>query len=127
MAPPRATHRGLRVGRKLNVLSVEAVHSTRLGLKELYGTYRRKLPWYPTVPVPLVFRQNAHKPARVYVLFPKVLHTSCQDTTRFKYFIPQLFLVTSFNYLLSAHKPQSRTPPHMTPVMTTVQAGYGKC
>jgi hypothetical protein len=29
-------------------------------------------------------------------------------------------------YLLGAHKPQSPTSPHMTPVMTTVQAGYGK-
>jgi hypothetical protein len=30
------------------------------------------------------------------------------------------------SYLLSVHKPQSRTPPHMALVMTTVQAGYGK-
>ncbi|KAJ0131505.1 hypothetical protein HZ326_25398 [Fusarium oxysporum f. sp. albedinis] len=43
------------------------------------------------------------------------------------YIIPPSFSSSSSrHYLLSAHKPQSRTPPHMTLVMTTVQAGYGK-
>ena len=42
------------------------------------------------------------------------------------YYVGNLDRHTLLPYLLSAHKPQSRTSPHMTPVMTTVQAGYGK-